>query len=71
MAVVELLAKANHLRNLPQIQEELVMSWLIADKVDDAYAVDPNDVSRRTLVYAKVCYDFVFRLWEMLVLIWA
>ncbi|EPB71338.1 hypothetical protein ANCCEY_09556 [Ancylostoma ceylanicum] len=43
MAVVELLAKANHLRNLPQIQEELVMSWLIADKVDDAYAVDPND----------------------------
>ncbi|VDK54830.1 unnamed protein product [Cylicostephanus goldi] len=43
MIVAEQLAKANHLRNLQQIQEELAMSWLIADKVDDAYAVDPND----------------------------
>ncbi|ETN75589.1 hypothetical protein NECAME_12290 [Necator americanus] len=43
IAVVEQLARANHLRNLSQIQEDLVMGWLIADKVDDAYAVDPND----------------------------
>lgn len=45
MAVIEQLAKANHLNNLESIQEELVMSWLIADKADDVYAVDPNDVS--------------------------
>lgn len=43
MAVIEQLAKANHLNNLESIQEELVMSWLIADKADDVYAVDPND----------------------------
>ncbi|VDO88206.1 unnamed protein product [Heligmosomoides polygyrus] len=43
MAVIEQLAKANHLNNLESVQEELVMSWLIADKADDVYAVDPND----------------------------
>ncbi|WKY03407.1 hypothetical protein Q1695_004836 [Nippostrongylus brasiliensis] len=43
LAVIEELARANHLANLQSIQEELVTSWLIADKADDAYAVDPND----------------------------
>ncbi|VDL87410.1 unnamed protein product [Nippostrongylus brasiliensis] len=43
LAVIEELARANHLTNLQSIQEELVTSWLIADKADDAYAVDPND----------------------------
>ncbi|KJH49891.1 hypothetical protein DICVIV_04002 [Dictyocaulus viviparus] len=43
MALVEQLADANHLNNLAQIQENLVMTWLIADKVEDAYVVDPND----------------------------
>ncbi|VDM58778.1 unnamed protein product [Angiostrongylus costaricensis] len=43
MAVVEQLARANHITNLAQIQENLVVNWLIADKVEEAYSVDPND----------------------------
>ncbi|KAK5968139.1 hypothetical protein GCK32_003275 [Trichostrongylus colubriformis] len=43
MAVITQLAKANHMNNLESIQEELITNWLIADKADDAYAVDPND----------------------------
>uniref|UniRef100_A0A0K0DF05 Rod_C domain-containing protein n=1 Tax=Angiostrongylus cantonensis TaxID=6313 RepID=A0A0K0DF05_ANGCA len=43
MAVVDQLARANHITNLAQIQENLVVNWLIADKVEEAYSVDPND----------------------------
>ncbi|VDO31148.1 unnamed protein product [Haemonchus placei] len=50
MAVIVQLAKANHMNNLETIQEQLVMNWLIADKIDDAYAVDPNDTMGNTAV---------------------
>ncbi|KAK6020049.1 hypothetical protein OSTOST_14303, partial [Ostertagia ostertagi] len=48
MTVIKELANANHMNNLESIQEELVMNWLIADKTDDAYAVDPNDTMGNT-----------------------
>ncbi|KAJ1352879.1 hypothetical protein KIN20_009370 [Parelaphostrongylus tenuis] len=43
MEVVEQLARVNNIVNLAQIQENLVISWLIADKVEETYSVDPND----------------------------
>ncbi|KAK6035255.1 hypothetical protein COOONC_27240 [Cooperia oncophora] len=48
LAVIKQLAQVNHMNNLESIQEQLVMNWLIADKTDDAYAVDPNDTMGNT-----------------------